>query len=365
MFTKPKLTFKYISKYNNTLSKYNTFSEYNTLSKYKTIAKNLTYPQGSNTCVWKQIFSDKERENMTHGLFYVAVVSTLCAVWMWSRTNTAIYQRLSNKKSYDVLRLFFLGTLLKNLVGLASYNMDDNKFKRLPKVRFFESCKVYGILYNFFNFFELEALTFSCVERYVYTKYIVYGWPLKSFTYSIYGTFSFINAIFYAFLPMVGFGSYGYDYNCLFCTISLIELEEYRGVVHFIKTVKPVSVFYVIKMIVTLAVVQYLYNKLRRQINVKRGLLADAFFTTTVKCILVVNFIFWALPYMLRCETVLSQFINPRIVESHTDYMISWGWFMSQLAPIATAAVLLIEEWNSQNELKEVRTCVDTIHVRK
>lgn len=46
------------------------------LSGYDIVVKNLTYPKGSVDCMWKKIFTDEERANMTQALFTVGKFSS-------------------------------------------------------------------------------------------------------------------------------------------------------------------------------------------------------------------------------------------------------------------------------------------------
>ncbi|CAH2067210.1 unnamed protein product, partial [Iphiclides podalirius] len=199
------------------------------------------------------------------------------------------------------------------------------------------NCSTYGFLDTFLGVYEVESLTHVCIERYVVSKYIANGWPIKRWHYILYQCLCLFFSLLYSLSPLFGIGSYVKDFSCLTCTYNMIlpeTWEKYVVVTIFLlRSVKPL--FFIMIM-------SFWTQKMEGKYDEKNVPWKEVRFAHIVDVTTTMTIVCWLPITLIRgLVIILVNFLHIDIKLEYFVIFINWAIWIEWFTPAVITVTLL------------------------
>ncbi|KAL0849446.1 hypothetical protein ABMA28_013730 [Loxostege sticticalis] len=276
----------------------------------------------SEKCHWRHLLTDQMRETLQDANFSAGLATLIIGFWL----NCAIImsEKLRSEKCYRNLLNYTIAATVRRAVPVVCIGYSNL------------TCDFFGFVDTFIAVYELESLTQVCIERLIYALYIYKGWINPDWHNKLFVSISLFLAFLYSTLPLLGYGSYGKDFDCMNCTFDILlpTKAAYKLIV---------IVIFVLKNLKPTVVITFSLNFTRwLEVNkIKVNNKNEIVFTLSICIVVLVNIVFWFPIFLVRASVVMAQIVHSNTEMIWSPCFVMWAISMHWISP-AVAMIGLI-----------------------
>ncbi|XP_007895211.1 visual pigment-like receptor peropsin [Callorhinchus milii] len=174
-------------------------------------------------------------------------------------------------------------------------------------------CQTYAALNIFFGMTSIGLLTVVAIDRYLTISKPEIGRRMTSSTYTALITVAWVNGLFWALMPVVGWASYAPDPTGATCTINWRNnnslFVSYTMTVIAVNFVVPLSVMFFCYYNVSKTMSRFISSPSPENINLDWS---DQLDVTKMSVVMIVMFLLAWSPYSIVC--LWASFGNPKLI---------------------------------------------------